>query len=102
MRSTWKDRRGTVHLDLAISVRSTGWSEPARIGGPPEDCHEAEREDEREIVAVELGGVTVDGLASPLLFHRLAAVLQEQVDGTDEMDVDWEEACDAGPSEEYR
>ena len=83
---TWKDRAGNLDLHATVHVRSTGSHDDSEAG------REVEHVEEREIVDVEIGGITFCAGSRPTLFCELVALLQPDVDGAAEDAFEWEES----------
>lgn len=74
---SWRDVDGAIVLECMINFRSTGWYDPGRRGGRPEDGYPPEGEDERTLESVEINGKTLDAETARKIFDLFQADVDE-------------------------
>lgn len=73
-------------IEFDINFVSSGYYDPGRISGPPEDCYPPEEEDEREMTSVS---VTTKTMKEAELDEELAwMIFDKYIDKVMEVDID--------------
>jgi hypothetical protein len=72
--------RSTIPLDIEVTVRITGHSDPGKTNADPDDCVEPCREEVREILNISVNGRPVDRADE---FADLVKALQPAIDRED-------------------
>jgi hypothetical protein len=77
---TWKNRPGEIYGEITIGFLSSGYYDPGKINGLPENCYPPEGEDERLIDEVRINIGNREVIISGDLAIKLGAYFQDEID----------------------
>ena len=62
--------------EIEVEAKCTGYSDPGRYCGAPENCYPAEGDDEREIVSVKCFGVPIE--VTPAVIDKVMPFIDDE------------------------
>jgi hypothetical protein len=98
---------------LEIEFTSTGYCDPGKLSGPPEDCYPPEGDDERSLVTIELSttsySVIIEGDLADKLFAKYASDVDDvEIDESNDDggydpddDIRWDDDCSDAAADAY-